>query len=112
MEVLNIVYLILLIVETVAGLVYATIKAIKNGNVKQLVNWVTELTPVVKKAIQEAEDKYNSGEGIDKMTYVLMKVRKACDDLDIDYIKIEGPVRELVDGIIADYNLLTKRNAK
>lgn len=111
MEVLNTIYLILLIIETIGGLIYAIVKSVKNGNVKQLVQWITDLTPIVKKSIQEAEDKYNSGEGIDKMTHVLMKVRKACSDLEIDYLKIEEPVKELVDKIIADYNLLEKRNA-
>ena len=111
MEVLNTIYLILLIIETVCGLIYAAVKAIKNGNVKQLIQWITDLTPIIKKAIQDAEDKYKSGEGLDKMTYVLMKVRKACDDLNIDYVKVEEPVKELIDKIIADYNLLEKRNA-
>ena len=111
MEVLNTIYLVLLIVETLAGIIYASIKVIKNGNVKQLFEWVTSLTPIIKRSIQEAEDKFNPGQGIEKMEYVLSKVRKACEDLNIEYLKIEEPVKELINSIVANYNLLEKRNA-
>lgn len=101
MSTLEIIELVALIVIAVALLVWFVAKGIKE-------NWFKQIYDTLKQAIKEAEKKYPSGHGKEKLQYVLDEVKKKCDELKIPYMLIYKYIKKVIEQIIADYNVIKK----
>lgn len=101
MSTLEIIQLICLAVITLGILVLFITKGIKN-------KWLDKLMDCIKVSIKEAEEKWPSGHGSDKMNYVLEKVKLECDELGIPYLFIYKLVKTLINKIVDGYNIIIK----
>lgn len=101
MSSLEIIQLVALIVIAVALIVWFVAKGIQN-------NWFKQLYDTLKQAIKDAEKKYPSGHGKEKLEYVLDQIKKKCDELHIPYLAIYKYIRKVIEKIIEDYNIIKK----
>lgn len=102
MSILELIQLISLGVIALFVVIYLIVLAIKN-------KWVKQLIQTVEKAISEAEEKYGEGNGDLKKEYVLKAVEKKAQELGIPYRLLRKLISKLIDMIIHDYNVITKK---
>lgn len=100
LEILQMIGLALIVVGLV---IYYVIKAIKN-------KWVQKLSKTIENAIKEAETKYPEGHGQEKLEIVLEAVKNKCNELGIPYALLYKLIKKLVDKIIANYNIIAKKD--
>lgn len=94
---------IVLAVIVVSLLIYYIIKAIKN-------KWLQKLTETIEKAIVFAETKFPEGHGQEKLQIVLDAVKEKCIELNIPYSLLYKLIRNLIDKIIENYNIIAKKD--
>lgn len=102
MNILDLIQLISLGVVALFLIVYLIVAAVKN-------KWVRQLIQTIEKAISEAEEKFNNGEGELKKEYVLKAVESKAQELGIPYRLLYKLISKLIDKIISDYNVIAKK---
>jgi len=91
--------LALIIIGTICYLILTKVKD----------KWLNEIYEDLQKAIQEAEDKYQSGEGQQKRVYVLHTIKQKCEELKIPFNVMKSLLNVMINKIIEYYNILAKR---
>ena len=92
----------LLIIIALGIIIYYIIKAIKN-------KWLQKLTTTIESAIVHAETKFPNGHGEEKLQFVLNTVKEKCNELGIPYSLLYKLIQKLVNTIIANYNIISKK---
>lgn len=92
---------IILIVITLAVIIFFVIKGIKEG-------WLKQLLETLRDAIKEAEKLYPDGHGEEKKAFVLKAIEVKCVELKIPFKVIKSLIEKSIETIIYGYNTIAK----